>query len=464
MPLSDEVPTSVDSRRLQSRNDTSAFIPVPFPSDLAFKYRIIKLGRWTSIVPRQGGKSINNDEPHGSVEDSEASATADQMTAEKETVISKFDFSHHRRIKVGVPSNERSHWMSDSSPAIGATYQHCLFEAPQESLTSALTTQLGDLRSTKYANSNSIPGVLKLLAKDSTDFHIAFSNRTLVYRFVPSPLEQNPLRNAGDWPSLALKFSPFRGNDGLVRVKLRDVSLSTNPRRHGVLLPDRATDLDFFQCRKSKLFYPLEIDEIRQFVDAVCANIESGERLRAPPTLTLDIPRYLIPTYSEQATGTRKFTYLFESVTHKHFVHMAFEGQSVVYSTSQQGPLGQNGSTLRLFPTGLGVKGAGHRFVDTAFKLADRITEAASDPNPIGLRPKVDTRGNTIFKSIDIGRGSSKTDEVKTSVSEGHVDESSPVDEPSGVIDPEVALTTTNDVSTPENEVSTGKSSVVDEP
>jgi hypothetical protein len=168
--------------------------------------------------------------------------------------------------------------------------------------------------------------------------------------------------------------------------------------------------------------------------------------------------------YGEQATGTRELTYLFESVTHNHFVHMSFEGQSVVYTTSQQGPLGQNGSTLRIFPQGLGSKGGGNRFLDTTFKLADRITEAASDPNPIGLLPRGDTEGNTIFKSINLVKGLSGTGEVKTSVSEGSVDQNSAADEPPEFVDPEVGQTAAHDFPVPVRKVSTGKSNIADEP
>jgi hypothetical protein len=432
LPLSQNSLQSVDSRKLEAKKESSFFAPVPFTSDLPFPYRGINLGRWTSSVPRQAEKSINKDElVQAIVEEDNAPAHSAPATADlQKRVCDIFDqIILTRRAKVSVPSNAQSFWLSDTFVRIGVGYQQALFEAPKSGLTKALATPLENTHFFKYAYSNSVPGLPKLLADSSADFESPRMTKSLNYEFVPSPYMPNRLVKAGglakaeDYPRLMLKFllRPRPGEQGVMPT-LHSVRLNFSAKRHTVLLPDRVTDMVFMHYRQMRLMKPLEVDNIKKFADAVCENIESGGRLTAPPSLTVDVPKCIMPGYAPHEKGTRSIPYLFKEVRHTQLFTSSFEEHHVVYASSQEGRLGQNSASLRLFPHGGERPASLERFVESAFRLADRITEAAADrqtiQNVASFRP-LSKVGNAVTES-EVGAGeSSVVDEPSVVVNDG---------------------------------------------
>jgi hypothetical protein len=230
-----------------------------------------------------------------------------------------------------------------------------------------------------------VPALSKVLLKN----HIQPSHGLppqLLYTFTPSPQQANSLDKLEDYPALTVRFMQTNGNP-----QFRDLYLNFKDRYYDVLLPDLATDIRFIKRFKLGLSTSRKEPKIASFITAVKDNIQSGARLTAPASLTIEVPKWTIPGYKRDNIGTRTIEYLFTEVTHRQNVNMTFHGQPVSIAVIQKGKVGGNSTRLAVhynFPDQ--SKGPDlvndweelGRFVKSSFALADCITEAAADTTP----------------------------------------------------------------------------------
>jgi hypothetical protein len=250
----------------------------------------------------------------------------------------------------------------------------------------------------KSVFSTDIPGLANVMTAQS--FRTAHGLGNLDYRFTPSPLQRNPL-NSTDYPELRIRFQAHG------EVKLKGVSLKFGEHHHDVLLPDQATDMRFSDSYNLSLRSPLLDPNIKEFSDSVVANIKSGGRLTAPPEISIEVPRWVLPGYTRNNPNTRTITYLFAGIAHQQTLLSPYHEHLSALNVIQQGTLGSKGGAFSLkhmsHAKGSTEESAGSslgwndlersgNFVDLAFELAESITKASASQVPLAKvwRPRAE--------------------------------------------------------------------------
>jgi hypothetical protein len=414
LPIAQGGAPTVEFQKLEETKESSFFAPVPFVSDLPYPYRALNLGRWTAFVSRQDrtAKPLVRADTSASVDEKQTINDVDELGIPdsveeagsrlntstlasahlQDRVCERLKFLREQRVDrptaVGYPHHPRASWVPDQVSHIGVEYHQALFEGPANHPAAGFTTPFEKTRFFPYAYSTSVPGLPKVLASESAGFEPERLTQSLIYEFVPSPRMQNRLdpKDGGKYPRLLLRF---RFQDPGASPQFHSVRLRYDTQSHAVLLPDRATDMVFQRREQMWLKQPMAVDSIRTYVNAVRESIESGVgRLSAPPQLTIEVPKCILPGYPADAKYTRSLTYLFKGVRHVQHFGTTFESYNAVYLVSQEGQLGRNHTALQLFSTGDGkpepTGEALKQFVETAFRLADRVTEAAALTSSLG--------------------------------------------------------------------------------
>lgn len=437
LPLRQSTDT-VENSKLNAEKD-SYMVPCPLKNLLGYRYRSLDLGRWTFPVATRLGEDSNTFHEVPSDADNSSTdipvADADTVTLQTNVldVLSRRHVPPPNRPKVVKTSDKNSSWV-ELPNRLSAHFGHALFPTNHDLQSPAQT----DFQTNKSAFLTAIPGVPRIITDDVFGRPTTIWRQLLQYEFEASPYQQNQLENFRYYPRLALRFSSDN------QPHLVNVSIIFNTYSHIVLLPDQATDISFWQAQRLGLKKPLEHASIREFADAICANIQSGGRLAAPPELKIEIPRWTIPGYSRGNHGTRTVTYLSTGITHQQGFTGDYNGFSLSYGMQQKGKLDGRGGKLGLFfkapnskqdeSDGMQMKG----FVRSAFELAGRITEATTSTVPLSqvVRTKVPVLAGE-DKIAQQGQGDQEAKlDLQTSVEQGGL--SNPATESIHVVNIEV--------------------------
>jgi hypothetical protein len=227
----------------------------------------------------------------------------------------------------------------------------------------------------------------KFLIQEAPAEHHTTSPSILHYHFRPSLSQKSTISNEQHYPTLSLHFRVHP------TPHLQEVALKFGEHITDVPLPEQATDLRFKHEQKLCIKHPDENSTVKAFADAVLANIESGERLTAPESLTIDVPKWTIPGYTTgfDHSATLSVTYSFTHVAHRQSYVSKFGGQPVAYNVLQTGKLGRNGGSLSTYYDKPDLKAqmkllssaeerrkvyrdSLHKFVGTTLGIAERIT------------------------------------------------------------------------------------------
>ncbi|KAF2875468.1 mitochondrial inner-membrane-bound regulator-domain-containing protein [Massariosphaeria phaeospora] len=392
LPLKQPYPRSIDQQRLDVAKDRGILLPTAFQSTLDYRARLLNLGRWT--LPMQ--KTVDVE----AVPEDESAAS---VSGVQETIAALVQEAAAIRANVadknkGSQLPQGGYWDKHSVLNISADFGHALF--PITSTNSALppfTSDATQLSVQDVRFGHVFPGLSKLLIDDV--FLIDQKNvRTpkLEYEYMPAPY---PVLNGRDgypedypaYPSVRLRVrSPINKEP-----VLEEVRLSFNQRSHLVLLPDQAADVHFRISETVRMGNPDQNTTIKELFEVIAANIASGDRLTAPPSLTLEVPKWILDP--KKPGGWRKLEYLFTGITFRQTAVGAFGQHDLSYSTVQAGKLGKRGSSLSMHHTLKGPVGAkrlseAKKYVGRSFEVADWITRAAANTKPMAkaLRPRHD--------------------------------------------------------------------------
>jgi hypothetical protein len=220
-----------------------------------------------------------------------------------------------------------------------------------------------------------IPGLGSLLA--SSDFeHTTYSETSsLLYDFLPAPDQKHI---GPHFPRLFVQVRP--GRDGS-RPTIHKLSLGFHERIHDVLLPDQSADIRFHRYGRLRFSIRSHHDKkVEAWSEAVRQNIESGERLSAP-SLTIDIPKWTIPSFPPDATGMVQVKYLFQGIQFRQSVSGRMLDTQVSYSTVQSGKLGAQSGALTAYPDklkGNDIEMQMREFATKCIQMVDYITQAGA--------------------------------------------------------------------------------------
>lgn len=232
------------------------------------------------------------------------------------------------------------------------------------------------------------PGLSNLLMEEDFSSAANFAKPRLGYEFVPNPTQMEPLQDNERYPGLTITIKYQQGS----RPQLDSVAFKVRESLHDIPLPERAVDVRF-RVSQGLVYANNSImtndTSIRNFIDAVVANIESGERLTAPSKLKVSVPRAAIPGCTSPK-GDQPLEYLFTSIRYQQSISMMYENEVVSYSNTRAGKLGEKGGTLSVRYNARKDGNSLENFVRTTFKIADLLTEASGNKKAMNktVRPR----------------------------------------------------------------------------
>lgn len=299
-------------------------------------------------------------------------------TAEPETVTSEME-----TVEVEAPDtevlDEKSCWSPKPVFEVAAEFGQALLPLNQSFATTIRDENL------PCVFTGVIPGLPKFLLDlkwAQPDF--TTTSQTLAYQFIPSPKNHNR-KTPETYPNLTVlvELSP----SGQVHVK--GVGLSIEELLVDVLIPDWATDIRYKRSQKVWLQNPERDENLGGFFEAIRANIISGERLTAPPTLQLQIPGWTVKgSKKREKAGVCEAEYVFTGIEHQQTAEIDFEGRDLRYSGQQGGKLAGKEGMLELYYGPISDNRDNEwtslsRFFESTFRISRRINDAASNTRPL---------------------------------------------------------------------------------
>jgi hypothetical protein len=417
LPLKSYTPHSIDHGGGHAADSSRTLLPTFQDADsFDHKYRSIKLGRWSLPVTRRS--NIQNTERQ---EQEPPTNRSTQSRAVDKDIINRVLVNLRHPVDKKAPSHELAerkaigYWTATPAYKLSAEFGQALFPLEQ---TTPDNTNVASAQPTPSIFLPSFPGLATLLASD-LQTNVRADAPALLYSFIPAPEQQNFAAGQA-LPSLQINIHTGRKGGSATLNKL---SLGFQELIHDVLLPDKSTDVRFFKYGRLRLQKTNRDKHIREWMDAVTKNIESGERLTAPD-IQLDIPKWTIPGFPANATGTRSAKYLFSGIQFRQAVSGSFEGAPMSYSTVQSNKLGAKGGALNMYHEDVASKegDAGlEAFVQKCFRMVEKITEAAARSQPISkqLRPRHEDSGRKMRRQEHrnaaerpaVGKGLGKRDD-----------------------------------------------------
>ena len=390
-------------RKMQS----GSLYPSLFKSVLPYRHRNTDLGRW--MLPAR--KPVDNRRRSGAVsnkDDASLSGIGKCAQKFKAQVVfslrealarSTFTIAHPQDANEDAPKFKRpwqtdknrsafkhawevdenavTKWTTEASVVLRAEFGHALFPIEGTNHTDPLQDEA--LSPPVFANINpSLPKVLMGMEDGSSLLDYA----CFEYHFtpsVPTPVCKHPALR------VRLRFNA----KGV--IMLEGVFLEFNMKVRDVLLPGRAQDIRFYKSNMLTMENALQLPDVRRFLDAIEANVRSGERLTAPPDLTVQIPANTLREKAKTIRELRPVKYLFTRVEHQQEVVVRRDGASTAVLTGVQGGvLAAKCTRLQLEHQRLPSQPAQdvqaqalEHFVGEAFALVDRVSEAAVSNKPL---------------------------------------------------------------------------------
>ncbi|KAG9203212.1 hypothetical protein G6514_003130 [Epicoccum nigrum] len=362
LPFKEPAQRTIDTQRLDAQLG-SYLVPVyPDSNSLDYINRDALLGRWMLPVSREADSTISAEE------ETEVESIANRVASLLKPPV--------HDLSTGTGTSPRrgqaGYWTLEPEYKLSADFGQSLF-----------SLQLSDRTKVAHAITDAsvspfqpaIPGLGSLLA--SSDFeHSAYSETSsLLYDFLPAPDQKHV---GPHFPRLFIQVRP--GRDGN-KPTIHKLSLGFHMRIHDVLLPDQSADIRFHRYGRLRFSIRSHHDKnVEAWSEAVRQNIESGERLSAP-SLTIDIPKWTIPSFPPYATGMVQVKYLFQGIQFRQSVSGRMLDTQVSYSTVQSGKLGAQSSALTAYPDKLkgdNIEMQIRDFATKCIRMVDYITQAGA--------------------------------------------------------------------------------------
>jgi hypothetical protein len=387
LPLRETKIRTIDTQGL---NDSARLLSTPFDAkSLDHKHREATLGRWLLPVPRQARtESLKED-----IENGEDLDSAKTVATRKDLVAAIVERFRQLATEEVTTAKKLDSWEAQPQLSLSATFGQALF--PLDETESSSTTESWTDASSQPIFTPSVPGMTTLFSsaqaqKSSTSGAFQFDplphQPVLLYEFIPAP-EQQRLSEGQTLPGLRIEMRT--GATG-TEAKFHKLYIFIHEHLHTVLLPEEAVDLQLQRVLRVAMRDDHSVKAIDEWVGAVAANIASGERVSAP-NLTIDIPKWTITGQPDNAEGVQAAKYLFSGVRFRQSVAGSFRGMAVSYKTNQSSKMAPQGGSLSMHykhskrnvqAPAEGVDRVA-QFFDKCFMFAKRITQAASNTQPV---------------------------------------------------------------------------------
>jgi hypothetical protein len=392
LPLKETVLRTIDTKELDIKKGSSHLIPTSYDqASVEYKHRAASLGRWSLSVARQTQDEVE-----------QAAKWADEATARKRQIASVMQ-SLQTVAKNGPPAIAEKY--ADDKPGIWISKPTFKLSAEFGQVLYPLTAQNDKRLRSQPLFTPVVPGLISILGAarmqdaredDSTSFKAIKRSEEplLLYDFVAAP-EQQSLEPGHVIPSLSIQV---RTGDEESGAALHKAILGFQQHVHTVLLPNSAVDVQFFRRGEMHLRKVWRDKQLKEWIDAVRANIASGERLTAPD-LSIKVPKWTLTGKPKDVKDGKTLSYLFAGVRFQQSVVGTFKGADVAYNTTQAGKMGAQGGSLNMYydreewgaEALLQDEGTLATFVEQSLDFVDKITEAASATLPLAkkmLRPR----------------------------------------------------------------------------
>ena len=380
LPLKDASIHTVDTQALKLDKNSAYLLPVSQEENsLGHTYSNLNLGRWWLPIARkpEAGPIEDPNQPENTVKTLEKAAKMARRLISRTLATMK-----GRKEDSSKVTKEVGRWEPNFEYSFSAELGHVLSslelaQANKAEPVHSLSSQLSFLPS-----SLSLPSLFL-----SPDVAMKGKRRSiLTYDFTPDPIESK-LKSDEMFPTLRIQIRTHQNGN---RPQFHKLELSFQQRIHDVHLPNKVVDIRFSQFARLALKKDHNDSNVQEWINAVITNIESGDRLNAP-SLRIEIPKWTISRYDSDEKGVHAVTYLFTGVQFRQKTTADFQGTHVIFSAVQSDKLNANGGELQAYysadkeerDTLLQDKEQLEKFVTTCFRLADTITERASQTLPM---------------------------------------------------------------------------------
>jgi hypothetical protein len=392
LPLQETTLRTIDTHAINVNKGSAHLLPTSYDQKtVEFKHRTASLGRWSLPVARK---------TQGDVERTEE--TAEESTARTRQIAAVMQ-SLQSAAKDGPPAiaerekdDKSGIWRSKPTFTLSAEFGQALCPLKDAGAKGMVHKHT----SSPPLFTPIIPGLMNVLgaaqlqgARDDESASFKAMERSeessLLYDFVAAP-EQQGLEPGQAIPSLSIQV---RTGDEGTAAALHKVSLGFQQHVHTVLLPGRATDVQFFRKGELRFQKVWKDKQLKEWIEAVRANIASGERLTAPD-LSIKVPKWTITGKPKHVKDGKTLMYLFAGVRFQQSVNGTFRGANVTYSTTQASKMGAQGGSLNMYYDRedwgaeklLQEEDSLASFVEQSLDFVDSITEASSTTQPLAKK------------------------------------------------------------------------------
>jgi hypothetical protein len=398
LPTRDHVERTCDTEKIDAAIGDCFLVPaVHEPTSLDYSDRDVALGRWWLPTPRLRKAPDGSD----AYETFKSEATEVNVGGLKEpkhisnSQVHQVVLKMKRQPKRLTAPEKVGFWASGTEYSVSAEFGLALFPLAKPDPTSIAVTL--DTPGRKLPFQSTFPNMVNFLTTSDIKLEKDLESN-LQYDFVPAP-RQRGFKTDRRFPNLRIRIRTLRGGR---QCQLAGISLGFpwQDHVHTVLLPDLATDVRF--RRSESLGFDVDGHDdanVNEWLEAVRANIVSGERLTAP-SLCLQIPRWAVP-YNKMdepelldSGKSIMVDYLFTGVKFHQTAIGTSEETGFSFSAIQSDSMGATGSGLSAYPP-QSSSGASSEdkddmkaFVKKCFETADKMTHASASHRPV---PKVST-------------------------------------------------------------------------
>jgi hypothetical protein len=390
LPLRDISAHTIDYHKTTPHRKPKFLLPAYYDErSLDYKFRNSQLGRWSDRTS-QASSTHSSEEQHQ--EDGDGATSSNIFVKQVVTSLRSIEERGSKAVAKQTSDPKLSYWSQNPEYKLSAEFGLSL--GPIQKVGSHDVNESASLGT---AFLPSFPGLASLLTSNHFQADGATETPALLYKFVAAP-EQKYLATGQRLPSLRIQMRTGRKGSP---ATLDELSIEFQERIHDVLLPSKAADIRFRHVGRLMFRKNHHDKNVKKWIEAVCANITSGARLTAP-SLTIDIPKWTLPSSLAKEKGMLSVTYLFSAVQFRQSVVGRVEDTPTSYSTVQSDKFGPRGGSLSMHYAGYGGPDESAQsekkespenlqgFVKTCFKMVDRITEAAGQTLPVSktLKPR----------------------------------------------------------------------------
>ncbi|KAF2712984.1 hypothetical protein K504DRAFT_369936 [Pleomassaria siparia CBS 279.74] len=382
-------PRSIDRRKVLAAQKECYLLPTPFKGFLDYRFRNAEYGRWSLPVHKAP----------------DAASQLEHNVATSDKAVAKTDEQFSKRISRSIKAIvEETQLEKDASPDVRPLYPFRITRSVSAEFGQVLVPIDADRASTPQSDAQNVPfshlfpGLSNLLMNEALPVEAVFTAPQIEYEFIPNPAQANPLHAQRQYPRFSIRLKCQQGSQPIFHSAV----LQSGEVFHDVLFPDKAVDVRFKVVQEITLLRPLLQPKVKSFVDAICANIESGERLTAPPMLQIIVPKMSIMDSEPVHKAERTLEYIFTGVRYEHSVWSSYQGYHVQYASTRAGALGKKGGMLSMhYNAKKDLKKDIKNFVNASVGIADILTKSATNNKPMAksIRPRDQTSARKTRRS-----------------------------------------------------------------